>query len=188
MNYNLQGFKELQYVDWQLDLQRTTTWWTTNATYWIWYGLNDLHRICSEDIKTGSLNIKIKFCGIHGEKSTWIHQFYCCLYPQFYNWNLEEISLSIKSFISMVLLFIALIYFFLQTLSIFDWSKIEGVCVIWWHIVFHWDLFTWMRHSSMQKILTIFWRTTEVQIQLRILQLPWKSVDQSIKKNGHFRL
>ena len=119
MNYNLQGFKELQYGDWQLDLQRTTTWWTTNATYWIWYGLNDLHRISSEDIKTGSLNIKIKFCGIHGEKSTWIHQFYCCLYPQFYNWNLEEISLSIKSFISMVLLFIALIFF--------DWSKIEGV-------------------------------------------------------------
>ena len=25
-NYNLQGFKELQYVDLQLDLQRTTTW------------------------------------------------------------------------------------------------------------------------------------------------------------------
>ena len=24
-NYNLQGFKELQYVDLQLDLQRTTT-------------------------------------------------------------------------------------------------------------------------------------------------------------------
>ena len=25
-NYNLQGFKELQYVDLQLDLQGTTTW------------------------------------------------------------------------------------------------------------------------------------------------------------------
>ena len=126
MNYNLQGFKELQYGDWQLDLQRTTTWWTTNATYWIWYRLNDLHRICSEDIKTGSLNIKIKFCGIHGEKSTWIHQFYCCLYPQFYNWNLEEISLSIKSFISMVLLFIALIFFFTNALNFWlikNWGR-----------------------------------------------------------------